>query len=232
MTAAAWHADSAAARIPLLADAALGRALLAGIDPDWTCRTVDLRLDMISTVPPADETLHCDAELRGMSSDFGVCQADIRLADGSLVATASSQFIALAQEVPWTSPDQGRLTGVSSAFQPRRATTCGPGSLELDYAVDSGMLNLQRMVHGGVQAALLSDGLHRAVQAESTAGIRLLSLNVEYHRPIPLPPGESMQVEATVDRSGRRVAVAHARIASTEGKVQAIAHASFARSGA
>ena len=229
LTAAPWRAETAAARLPLLADAALGRAMLAGLGAQWTCRTVDLRLDLLAPVPNASEQLTCDAEFMGMGGAFGFCRAEIRLMDGTLVATACSQFMALELGAPLDlRPDL--LQCDEPTFTPSDVVADGDGGHAFEYRLDSGMLNLQRMMHGGVQAALLVDALESSLTIHTSSTPRLLSLNVSYQRPVPLTPSGRVRLRTRLDRVGRNVAVGSAEIVSPDGKDQALAHATFARS--
>lgn len=73
------------------------------------------------------------------------------------------------------------------------------------------MTNPYGIAHGGIAVALADVGVTAATRSAVAGQVRTLDLNVTFHRPAMIG-AEDLTVEAGVERKGRGVVVATARV--------------------
>ncbi len=73
------------------------------------------------------------------------------------------------------------------------------------------MTNPYGIAHGGIPVALADLGLTAAARSAIAGPVRTLDLNVTFHRPAMIG-AEDLMVHAVVERKGKGVVVASARV--------------------
>lgn len=72
-----------------MADTGMGAALMAGLDDDRICATIEIKISYLR--PVTDGTLVCETEVINRGRSVGFLESEIRN-DGKVVATASGSF--------------------------------------------------------------------------------------------------------------------------------------------
>jgi uncharacterized protein (TIGR00369 family) len=105
-----------------------------------------------------------------------------------------------------------------------RPTEAGEGSVTFVLPCTEWLTSPLRTVQGGVTAMLADTAMQVAIQTTTPAGTSIagLDLKVNYLRPV-LPDGRDLTARASVTHSGRRIAIAQARIENADGKPVALA---------
>jgi uncharacterized protein (TIGR00369 family) len=105
-----------------------------------------------------------------------------------------------------------------------RPTEAGEGEVTFVLPCTEWLTSPMRTVQGGVTAMLADTAMQVAIQTTIPAGTAIagLDLKVNYLRPV-LPDGRDLTARASVTHSGRRLAIAQARIENADGKPVALA---------
>lgn len=114
-------------------------------------------------------------------------------------------------------PPISRLTGMMP-------TEAGEGSATFVMPSTEWLTSPLRTVQGGVTAMLADTAMQVAIQTTTAAGTSIagLDLKVNYLRPV-WPDGRDLTARARIINSGRRLAVAQARVDNADGKPVALA---------
>ena len=114
-------------------------------------------------------------------------------------------------------PPVTELTGM-------RPTEAGEGSATFVLPCTEWLTSPMRTVQGGVTAMLADAAMQVAIQTTTEPGTAIagLDLKVNYLRPV-MPDGRDLTARASVTHSGRRLAIAQARIENADGKPVALA---------
>ena len=114
-------------------------------------------------------------------------------------------------------PPISHLTGM-------RPTEAGEGSATFTMPCTEWLTSPLRTVQGGVTAMLADTAMQVAIQTITPAGTAIagLDLKVNYLRPV-MPDGRDLTARASVSHSGRRIAIAQARVDNADGKPVALA---------
>ncbi len=229
----------------VLADVALGRAVLTTAADTGGCRTASLRLDFTDVAFVEGEVLAARGEVLAQRDALTLAAADIRTGDGRLAARASGWFVVLSggDGVAPTDAEPGGATNYAATPHPRaslarlrelvrfRADVGGPDGggrsertggtgrterTELSVEVRREMANRHKVMHGGMQAALGEAALSFvAARAARGSTARVVGLDVTLLRPVAVD-GSRLRASADLVRAGRRVLVAEAAFLSPD----------------
>lgn len=220
--------DFSLGQLGVLVDIVCGRAVIVRLAPGQGCRTASLRIDALDEVPHPGDRITVRARAHTLGPAFAVTNAEVRAADGRLVALVTGRF-AVVSEAP--AGDQGApcaptdLPLQPSPLVPLHAQHEADRSL-LTFRPDPRLANPRDHVHGGIHALFAEAALTSAVNRGAEGPARLLDLTLTYHRPIVID-GSEISVEGVVERRGRRLVVAAATMRSAAGKVLSTAHANL-----
>lgn len=215
-----------------LADVATGRAIMSRTPPDVYCQTVSLRLDLGDHPPLLGSAVTAVGEVASLADAFALCRVAIHDEGGQIVAAGTARF-ALTQlagaDVAVAAPPAGPTGSTVDLDRLLRmqAVPSPPGQAAYDALPWTDLANQHGVVHGGVHASLADVVLSQAVASVSGGRATLLDVSLTYHRPAPID-GTRLRIEGTVDRLGRRVAVASGAISTEKGTLLTSVYGTFA----
>jgi len=108
-----------------------------------------------------------------------------------------------------------------------RPISAGDGKAEFEMTVEQSHLRTLGILHGGVTASLLDTavGFAAITVAPPEHHVVTMQLNMNFVRTIA--SGETLRAIGTVEHSGRRTAVVHGEVRTSEGELAAIATATM-----
>ncbi|MFM7246348.1 MAG: PaaI family thioesterase [Actinomycetota bacterium] len=104
----------------------------------------------------------------------------------------------------------------------------GAGRAVLEATPDERHLNQIGLVHGGWVTTLMDSALGGAAHTLLPAGERAVTIEIKVNMTRPVIPGTPVRVEAEVQHRGRRTIVSEGKMRDPDGRILAIALATFA----
>jgi uncharacterized protein (TIGR00369 family) len=219
----------------VLADTMSGRPVACSMAPGQSLSTVSMHLDLVRAPTPADCAGVAGAgRLIELSRSWALSEVTVTGAGSRRLVLGSVRFMVHASqhspELPLTngaghldrSPDLRTRLGL-------QVEHAADGRAGLSFMPTEQHTNPYPMVHGGLHAALVDAALTAAVgSTPSGDALSLLTLDLNYHRPIRVGP-DRVRIEALVLQQGRRTAVAEATVRNAEGKALTSARGGFGR---
>lgn len=193
--------------VATLCDIAMGHAIGGQLRADEPFATVHLQIAFHRAA--GDGPLQGEGDAPPLESGWKEAMATcrVRREDGSLVATAQGYF---ARRPPGAARQP--LPAADRSAQPDLPALLGLRGEDpaLRLAVGGALLNPDGVCHGGALAAALDLAMRRALAARSAGrDIALRTLDVRYI--LPALPGE-VTISPGIDRKGRAIHFAHARV--------------------
>jgi uncharacterized protein (TIGR00369 family) len=109
-----------------------------------------------------------------------------------------------------------------------RVADLGEGRAVLEATPDERHLNQIGLVHGGWVTTLMDSALGGAAHTLLPAGERAVTIEIKVNMTRPVIPGTPVRVEAEVQHRGRRTIVSEGKMRDDDGRILAIALATFA----
>jgi uncharacterized protein (TIGR00369 family) len=231
----------------VLADAMGGRPVAFSLPPGHGLSTVSMHLDLVR--PPADADRYAlagEGRLLELGRSWGLSALTITGARSRVLAVGTVRFLVYpmadaSEHFPangsTTHTSGGTASEVGDASRPAAGDLITLLGMTVESAIDgqatltltpaAGHANPFPIVHGGLHTALI-DAAITAALASLPGGpeMTLLSLDLTYHRPIPVD-GVPVSVTATVLHRGRSSVLAEATISGPNGKALTTARGTF-----
>lgn len=219
----------------VLADEACGQSVSRTINQDEDIRTVDLRLDAVSGLPSPG----CLVRARGEAVVVGDSMTRLSRAalcgpGGETVAVSTARFMVVSREdAVWSFEGDASATGRDRDGEALNHTEgdsveFADRSVVVTLEPSIAICNRYGFVHGGFHVTLIENAMHSLlVHRLPRVDRALMTLSVNYYKPIALEGNPAITIRAEVDRLGRRSASLSAEIVSDLGKVLTTAHGSF-----
>ncbi len=215
----------------VLADTMSGRGVACALPPGMSLSTVTMHQELVA-LPSVDDCAAVTASGRVVSMDEGwaLGRFTVRGAGDRPLVVGTARFM-LHPEARDTVA--GPAYPVSLDYRHRdlafrlglEVEHVGDGRAELSWTPRPRHANPYPIVHGGLHAALADAALSRAV---GDPGLTLLTLDLSFHRPIPID-GAAVTVEGRTLHGGRRTALAEGAVRAASGKPLTSARGSFGR---
>lgn len=209
-----------------LIDLALGRAAMGEAEDDQTCVTLNLRIDLTGELPTASEDVLALGVLVSGDAKLPVTECEVRSSGGATIAHAVGRFMLVPGEKPAPLPAPMERPGADGLADLLGSTWPHPSDpFVMTVQPREAMGNPAGVVHGGVQAALLSLGMEVAAESDCVRP-RLLDLAVGYRRPVMVSASE-LHVRSYVERRGRSISLLRSDLTEGSGPVLATALGTF-----
>jgi uncharacterized protein (TIGR00369 family) len=217
--------------VGVLADATGGRPVAFSLPPGQSISTVSMHLDLLHPLgPPAPDGLSSTGRLLQMSATWALSEFTITGAGGDALVVGNTRFVIYPEgaEVPAahraTGEPQPPATDLLDLLD-MNLVRAADGAAEATFTPLLRHANPYWITHGGLHTALV-DAVMSAAVASVSPGMTLLTLDLSYHRPIPVD-GVPVSVTASVAHRGRRVVLAEAVVAGPDGKSMTTARGTF-----
>jgi uncharacterized protein (TIGR00369 family) len=228
----------------VLADTMGGRPVAFSLPPRHGLSTVSMHLDLVRTPAAADLPEMAGAgRMLELGRSWGLCGLTVTGAGSRVLVVGSVRFLvypmasaaehfpsdgAAAVSAPGPVVRNGNLLTILELS----VESAGDGRARLTFTPGPRHTNPFPIVHGGLHTALVDAAMTTAMAGvDGGAEMTLLSLDLTYHRPIPVG-GSSVIVTAAVLNHGRRSALAEAGIVAPDGKALTTARGTFGLLGA
>lgn len=200
-----------------LIDFAMGRAVQSSLVADVGIRTVGIHIDASSRGVWLGDLVSARAEVLDMDGRGVLAAVRIHARDGALLGAATGRFLIVPGVI---APGGDYIDGVSNGGPEgdaldlhlgARAVASAAGTATFVAPASKWMTNPYGIAHGGIPVALADLGLTAAARSAIAGPVRTLDLNVTFHRPAMIG-AEDLMVHAVVERKGKGVVVASARV--------------------
>ncbi|MFI5040890.1 MAG: hotdog fold thioesterase [Acidimicrobiales bacterium] len=227
--------------LAILADTALGTAVVSTLPDEMGMVTSHLHLELLRPVPPGTITLRATGEQRGIQGRFGIGGGDITTADGVPLALATIGAVLLPRRRSAGQPlDPHPAVSIAGrrhrliADAPvhdllgTRVRRADPGGARLLIPAARRLANSAGGVHGGVGVLLGERALDVALRAavDDERSLRPVELRAAFLRPIAADGG-LIECRATVMHLGRRLAAVRGEVRDHEGRPAVLVDATY-----
>jgi uncharacterized protein (TIGR00369 family) len=237
------HGALAPGALAILADSALGWAVMSTMPAEAGMATSHLHLELLRPINPGTTRLTCTAEQRGIEGRFGIGEGDITTADGTSIARATIGAVILTRRSGGSGPQVVKADAVDTA-EPRphqliagspvhqllgmRVLSAGPTGVHVTVRADPSLANFSGGVHGGVGVLIGERTLDLALRAAivDERQLRPVELRAAFLRPIAAD-GQEVEAVATVMHLGRRLAAARGEVRDQEGRAAVLVDATY-----
>jgi uncharacterized protein (TIGR00369 family) len=222
----------------VIADALGGRPVAFSLPERESLSTVSLHLDLVRPPTDADRSvLAGEGRMLELGRSWGLSALTITGAGSRALVVGTVRFLVYpmtgssgrgqAEEtvapVPAPLVEDGSLLGLLGMT----VETAAHGRSRLTFTPAARHSNPFPVVHGGLHTGLVDNAMTAALAGiEGCAGMTLLSLDLTYHRPIPVGEG-AVSVTGEVLQHGRRSALVEAAVLAPTGKALTTARGTF-----
>jgi uncharacterized protein (TIGR00369 family) len=231
------HGTLAPGALAILADSALGWAVMSTMPAEAGMATSHLHLELLRPIAAGTTRLTCTAEQRGIEGRFGIGEGDITTTDGTSIARATIGAVILTRRSGGGSAVVKETAGTphppvaGSPVQQllgMRVLSAGPTGVHVTVRTDPSFANFSGGVHGGVGVLIGERALDLALRAAivDDRQLRPVELRAAFLRPIAAD-GQEIEGVATVMHLGRRLAAARGEVRDQDGRAAVLVDATY-----
>lgn len=220
----------------VIADALAGRPVAFSLPERESLSTVSMHLDLVRPPSTADRSMLAgEGRMLELGRSWALCGLTLTGAGSGTLVVGTVRFLVYpmtgssgSSPAEETAPDRLADDGESLlTLLGMTVEEAGDGRARLTFTPAQRHSNPFPVVHGGLHTGLVDTAMTAALASiAGGSGMTLLSLDLTYHRPIPVGEG-AVGVTAEVLQHGRRSALVEAAVLAASGKALTTARGTF-----